>query len=259
VSFRTPAELEIARDASWRTWNILRRALSNEVVSPGRTTLMDVHWWIVDEWKRQGLDFNFPPGLSILRRGSGGLDDSADPIIEPGDVIHVDFGVRLSGIVTDQQKLAYVLKPGETAPPEGLRAAFTQSAEMAEIIRQELKPGVPGRDVKARAEARGTEAGIRNLVYSHVQGNWVHGAGAWAIFDWPERYGDHPRQPVRATEFWSIEFSTTAPVPEWGNQSVNMGREEDAYVADDGAVHYLTGPQEALWLIPAVPPSGGTR
>jgi hypothetical protein len=215
--------------------------------------LMDVHWWIVDEWRRLGLDFNFPPGLSILRQGSSGLEDADDPVIEPGDVIHVDFGVRQSGIVTDQQKLAYVRRPGETEPPEGLRQAFARSARVADMIATSLVPGRLGHEVKTAAEAMAREEGIEALVYSHAQGNWVHDAGAWAIYDWPERYGTHPREPVRATEFWSIEFSATSTVPEWGGQSVRLGREEDAWVGEDGVVRFMTGPQAELWLIRSLP------
>lgn len=250
VSVRTPEELEIAQEASWRTWNIMRRALSNEVVTPGKTRLMDVHWWIVREWRTQGLDFNFPPGLSIRRQGvQGALDDADDPVIQPGDVVHIDFGVRLAGVVTDQQKLAYVLKPGETEAPAGLRRVFAQSVRMADIVRGELRPGRLGRDVKAAAEERGRAEGIESLVYSHSQGNWVHGAGAWAIFDWPQRYGTHPREPVRTNEFWSIEFSVTGSVPEWGDQRVGFGREEDAWVDAEGRVRWMAGPQKELWLI----------
>jgi hypothetical protein len=214
---------------------------------------MDVHWWIVDEWRRQGLDFNFPPGLSILRQGSGGLDDADDPVIEPGDIIHVDFGVRQSGIVTDQQKLAYVLRPGEMEPPEGLRQVFARSARVADMIATSLVPGRLGHQVKTAAEALARAEGIDALVYSHAQGNWVHDAGAWAIYDWPERYGAHPREPVRPTEFWSIEFSTTSTVPEWGGQTVRFGREEDAWVGEDGVVRFMTGPQAELWLIRSLP------
>jgi hypothetical protein len=111
-----------------------------------------------------------------------------------------------------------------------------------------LEPGSFGRDVKAIAEERGRAEGIDNSTYSHVQGNWVHGAGAWAIFDWPERYGDHPRQPVRLSEFWSIEYSVTAAVPEWGGQRVRMAREEDAWVSEEG-VRFMAGPQRELWVI----------
>ena len=37
ISHRTPAELEIETEASQRTWYILRRAFSNEVITPGKT------------------------------------------------------------------------------------------------------------------------------------------------------------------------------------------------------------------------------
>jgi hypothetical protein len=157
--------------------------------------------------------------------------------------------VKLMGIVTDQQKQIYVLRPGEEEPPAGLRALFAQSVRMAEIIAEELKPGVEGREVKARAEARGRDEGIANLVYSHAQGNWVHGAGAWAIHDWPERYGTHPREPVRPTEFWSVEFSVSGTIPEWGGQSISMGREEDGWVGADGVFRWLAGPQTELWTV----------
>jgi hypothetical protein len=250
VSTRTPAELAIALEASFATWNILQRAFSNEAIVPGKTKLMDLHWWIVDQWKAQDLEFNFPPGLEIQRQGvEEELDDDADPVILPGDLLHVDFGVRLMGIVTDQQKMGYVLRPGEKEAPSGLRRAFSQSVRVAEIVAEELKPGLAGHRVKEAAERRAREEGIEASVYSHVQGNWVHDVGAWTTFNWPERYGRHPVEPVRAGEFWSIEFSTTTPVPEWGGRKVRMAREEDAWIDDSGAVHYMTGPQTELWLI----------
>src|SRR5690606_40349698 len=83
----------------------------------------------------------------------------------------------------------------------------------------------------------------------HAQGNWVHDAGSWGSPNWPERYGRHPLEPVRPTEFWSIEYSVSGPVPEWGGQRVTMAREEDAWVDQDGKVRFLVGPQTELWLI----------
>lgn len=250
VSARTPAELEIETEASWRTWNILRRAFSNEAITPGRTRLMEVYGWIVDEWKSQHLDLNFPPGLTIYRRGEvEGIEDAANPIIEPGDLLHVDFGVRLMGLVTDQQHLAYVLRPGETEPPAGLQEVFRQSVQVAEIYAEELKPGRPGHEVKEIAENRARQEGIDALLYGHTQGNWVHGVGARTVFDWPERYGIFPREPVRAGEFWSIEFRVTAPVPEWDGQVVPIKREEDAWIDADGKARFLAGPQTELWII----------
>ena len=250
VGIRTDAELEIETEASWRTWNILKRAFSNEVVTPGQTRLLDVWGWIVDEWKSQHLEFNFPPGLTIHRQGEvEGISDSANPIILPGDIIHVDFGVRLMGLVTDQQHLAYVLRPGETTAPEGLQEAFRQSALVAQIYAEELKPGTPGFEVKENIERRAREAEIDALIYGHTQGNWVHGVGARTVHDWPDRYGIFAVKPVRTREFWSIEFRTLTAVPEWGGQMVPMAREEDAWIDVNGKAHFISGPQQELWLI----------
>jgi len=250
VSHRTPAELEIEKEASWRTWNILRRAFSSEVITPGQTTLMDVYWWIKNEWMAQDVEFNFPAGLDIQREGvDGRIDDSDDPVIQPGDLLHVDFGIKLMGLVTDQQKMAYVLKPGETEAPAGLQRVFAQSVRQGEIIAETIKPGVLGYEIVETAQEKGRQEGIDNRTYPHAQGNWVHGSGAWGSPDWSERYGEHPREAVRATEFWSVEYSVSGEVPEWGGQQVTMAREEDAWVDAEGRVHFTAGPQMELWLV----------
>jgi ketosteroid isomerase-like protein len=251
ISHRTPAELEIETDASVRTWHILRRAFSNEVVTPGRTRLMDIYGFILQEWQDQNLEFNFAPGITIYRRGvQGGIDDTDNPVVEPGDLLHVDFGVRLMGLVTDQQHVAYVLRPGETEAPAGLQQLFEQSVVVGDLFVEELKAGNIGTDVKTVVEERATLEGIQSSVYGHTQGNWVHGAGARTVFDWPDRYGDFAREPVRANEFWSIEYSVRGEVPEWDNQVVGIPREEDAVVMPDGSgARFLVGPQLELWLI----------
>ena len=249
VSTKTEAEEVIQREASQATFRILRRAFSNEIIQPGQTSLLDVHYWITAEWKRQGFEFNFPASLDLQRRGSEMLDDSDDPIIQPGDLLHVDFGVRTSGIVADQQKMAYVLRAGETEPPAGLRTAFTRSVRMASILVDEFRVGRTGIAIKTAAESRALDEGIDTLVYSHAQGNWVHDAGVWMIHDWPDRYGDHPRFRLRAGEWISLEFSVSEAVPEWNDQVVTIMREEDTIVHSDGNVEYLSGPQRELWVI----------
>lgn len=254
ISHRTARELEIETEASWRTWHILRRAFSNEVITPGSTRIMDVYGFILQEWQDQDLDFNFPPGITIYRRGvEDGIDDTDNPVIQPGDLLHVDFGVRLMGLVTDQQHVAYVLHSNESEPPAGLRELFRQSAVVAEIYAEEIKPGAIGTQVKEIVERRAAGQGIEASVYGHTQGNWVHGAGARTVFDWPERYGDFAREPVRATEFWSIEFSVSGAVPEWDGQTVRIPREEDAVATVDGHARFLTGPQSELWLVRSSP------
>ncbi|HET9368851.1 MAG TPA: M24 family metallopeptidase [Vicinamibacterales bacterium] len=252
VSVHTPEEDAVETEASIATYKILERALSNEVITPGKTTLMDVHYWITAERKRQNFEFNFPASLDIQRYRDGkviALDDADNPVIERGDVLHVDFGVRLAGVVTDQQKMGYVLREGETAPPPGLVKAFADSVTGAEIHAAEILAGRTGIDIKTRSEAAGKAAGIDLLVYSHVQGYWVHDAGTWTVFDWPERYGAHPRTPLQGSEWFSLEFRTRTAVPEWGGALVAMQREEDQITSKTGPPTYMSGPQTSLWVI----------
>jgi hypothetical protein len=169
VSVHTPEEDAIQTEAAVATYRILQRAFSNEVITPGKTTLMDVHYWITAERKRQNFEFNFPASLDLQRFRDGkviSMDDADNPVIEQGDLLHVDFGVRLDGVVTDQQKMGYVLKAGETAPPAGLVKAFADSVKGAEIHAAEVVPGRTGIDIKTRSEAAGKAAGIDLFVYS---------------------------------------------------------------------------------------------
>jgi len=252
VSVHTPEEHVVEEEAAKATYEILRRAFSNEVITPGSTALMDVHYWITAERKRQNFEFNFAASLGLQRFKDGrvvSLDDAENPVIERGDVLHVDFGVRLAGLVTDQQKMAYVLREGESAPPAGLVKAFADSVRGAQLHAAELVPGRTGIDIKTRSEAAGKAAGLDLLVYSHVQGYWVHDAGTWTVFDWPERYGAHPRTPLQAGVWFSLEFRTRTAVPEWGGALVSMQREEDMMIPASGAPRYLAGPQTDLWVI----------
>ncbi len=193
----------------------------------------------------------FSPGITIYRRGvKGGIDDTENPLVIPGDLLHVDFGVRLMGLVTDQQHVAYVLHPDETEPPDGLQKLFQQSVIVGDLFAEELKAGNIGYEIKKTIESRAEKMGIQSSIYGHTQGNWVHGAGARVVFDWPDRYGDFAREPVRPTEFWSIEYSVQGKVPEWDNQMVRIPREEDAVIEEDGSkATFIMGPQKKLWLI----------
>jgi Xaa-Pro dipeptidase len=52
VSTHIAEEHDIEREASLATEAVIRRALSNEVITPGRTRLMDVRYWITADLYR---------------------------------------------------------------------------------------------------------------------------------------------------------------------------------------------------------------
>ena len=127
--------------------------------------------------------------------------------------------------------------------------AFESSRRAAAIILDEMQVGRNGADIKRRAETRAVSDAIELLVYSHVQGYWVHDAGMWAIHDWPERYGEHPRISLKDGDWVSLEFSVSVPVAEWEGQLVTIMREEDILIRADRAPEFLSGPQTELWIV----------
>ena len=101
--------------------------MSNEVITPGKTTLEDVAWWMQDRLldRALGSEFDMP---SVYVTGPNGIVATSNSrIIQPGDVMMIDWGVQLMNFGTDVKRVAYVLKPGETAPPKSIQAAFDKA------------------------------------------------------------------------------------------------------------------------------------
>jgi Xaa-Pro aminopeptidase len=120
---RIPEELEHYRNAVLATDVITRRAFSNEVITPGKTTAGDVRFWMLEQVSKLGLTVWFQPDLRIQRRvestGTTGqfLSTAKEAeIIQPGDLLHVDFGLDYMGLSTGRSmrmcsSLARVMLP----------------------------------------------------------------------------------------------------------------------------------------------------
>jgi len=244
---RIPAELEVYPSIVGTAHAIIAEALSDAVITPGTTSAEDVQWWMREKISALGLDTWFHPSIAIFRMGlSSGL--TGDAVIEPGDMLWTDFGITYLGLNTDTQQLAYVLKPGESDAPEGLKAGLAAANAVQDALTSEFRVGRSGNDILAAARARAISAGYQPSIYSHPIGFHGHGAGP-AIGFWDNQEaspaGDYL---VRAGTAWSIELAVTNNVPEWGDQAVQFRAEEDM-VFDGEQVSYLDGRQSEFHLI----------
>lgn len=71
---------------------IAERALSSEVITPGKTTTGDVAWWMMEQLHKEGLGNSFGiPSIYILGPGPRG-PVSGDHVIQRGDLITMDWG-----------------------------------------------------------------------------------------------------------------------------------------------------------------------
>jgi len=143
---------------------ILERALSNEVITPGVTTLGDVGWWVQEELLKQNLlksasssdghskkysmEVNIPRILYSERSEPIAPPDvrwwihHPEYVIQRGDFGTFDVGAGyLDTFQTDYKRNFYVTRDGETTVPKSIQHAYDRAIAAREIIRPNIKVG----------------------------------------------------------------------------------------------------------------------
>lgn len=253
LSVRLPEMLPVYRQMMRLAHGLIARAFSNEVVTPGKTTNRDVEWWLRQSVNDLGLGEWFPPTVSVQRRGTDArsiLADRDEVVIQRGDHLHVDFGIRAMGLATDTQHVGYVLREGEQDAPEGLRLALQNSNRLQDLLMARMKTGRSGNEVLADTLAAMKTAGIDGTVYTHPIGDHGHGAGP-LVGLWDRQEGVPGRGDVLLlpSTWFSIELQATTPVPEWGGQRARSAQEEDAVIGEDGAIAWVLERQTRYHLV----------
>ncbi len=258
-SRRVASEVAAFAEAAHLSRLIAERALSNEVVRPGATTLEDVAWWMQDRLLERGVGSSFDMP-SVYITGPGGIEAvSTRRVIQPGDLLVIDWGVCLMNFCTDVKRMAYVLKPGETGPPKGIQNAFDQAVKVREIIRRTIKPGRRADETLKILNQNVAEAGFaimetfnkttdttktEVIIGCHSVGNLGHDIGPSIAWFNPQRLTFE----IKPTNMFSIEFFAWTPAPEWGGKKVRIPLEDDALVTERG-VEWLYPVNNRILLI----------
>jgi len=253
VSVRLPEMLPTYRQLMRIVHALIARAFSSEVITPGQTTTEDVVWWLRQQVNGMGLAEWFPPSVTVQRPGAAAgsvIGERTAVVIERGDHLHTDFGIKAVGLATDTQHVGYVLQPGEEDAPPGLRRALMDSNRLQDLLFERLRPGRTGNEVLADTLAAMKAARIDGTVYTHPIGDHGHGAGP-LIGLWDRQQGVPGRGDVLLlpSTWFSIELQATTPVPEWDGQEVRSAQEEDAVLGEDGAVSWVLERQTRYHLV----------
>ena len=257
---RTPEEMAVYQQIVRIAHEILAEGLSDAVIQPGVTKTEDVVWWYRDRIRELKLTTWFQPSVSIDRAEApeSTMSDWAlkrydSDVIMPGDIIHVDFGIKYLRLNTDTQQNAYVLRPGETDAPDDLKKALANANRLQDILTGQFETGKTGNRILADALAQSKREGITPSIYTHPIGYHGHAAGP-TIGMWDNQgntpgRGDYPLYPNTAH---SIELYAETDVPSWG-KAVRIKLEEDAFF-DGERTYYIDGRQREFLLIPRVAP-----
>jgi Xaa-Pro aminopeptidase len=238
---KTAAEIDRIRAAIETTEEIYRQTFDQLRVGMTERDVASLMHGLLDEagvppaWGRDHC-----PAVNTGPDSPIGHVGPTDIKIAPGHLVHFDFGVLQDDYCSDIQRMVYMKRPGEQAPPEEVRKGFDTVISAIQAAVAAMKPGVPGREVDAVARRIVTEAGYPEFKHAtgHQLGRTVHD-GAGLIGPLWERYGETPNYPLEAGQVFTVEPSLV--VPGYGL----IGLEEDVLVTEDGAV-FLHEPQVEL-------------
>lgn len=172
-----------------------------------------------------------------------GHSGPTDIKIERGHLIHFDFGVKYEDYCSDIQRVAYVLRDGETEAPVEVQRGFITIRTAIEKSREAMKAGATGNSIDVISREIVTDSGYPEYMYAlgHQLGRVAHDGGALMGPKW-EKYGDSPNQKLEVGQVFTIEPGLA--VPNYGY----IGLEEDVVLTEKGAL-YIGDPQREIVLI----------
>jgi Xaa-Pro aminopeptidase len=243
---KTPAEVERIRAAVRITEEIYSNTFKRAVVGLSEKDVFDQMQAMAQE-RQVGLAWA-PENCPIVNAGPASPSGHVAPTdiaIQPGQILHLDFGVRAREYCSDIQRVGYFLRPGEQQAPGEVQRAFDTVVRAIQTSAQAMKPGVQGVEIDAIARRVLAEAGYPGYKHAlgHQMGREAHDGGGLLGPLW-ERYGDTPLRRLEVGQVFTIEPSLM--VPGYGM----IGIEEDVLVTDQGA-EFISTPQVELIVKPS--------
>ncbi|WNG47554.1 M24 family metallopeptidase [Archangium minus] len=253
LSVKLPEEVEIMRRAAALTASLQEEAY--RTVVPGTTRDSDVARFLKKRIAELGVEDGWQPDQNpnVNSGVDRGHSHATDRVIQPGDFIQTDFGIKVEGMwVTDIQRFAYVLAPGETQPPKDALEKWEKSKKGNRVALAAMKPGVRGYEVDKAQRDWMREAGSEPVMWGtgHPVGYWAHDVGP-ALSG--AQTGKPPTgsalKPIRPGQVFAFDgfFAWKLATP---GETKTLSVEEMAVVTEKGA-EYLIPPQEELILIPS--------
>ena len=254
LALKVPEEIEIMRRAALVTERLEIEAYA--AIRPGVTRDADVAQYLKRRMRELGYDDAWAPDQNpnVNSGVDRGHSHSTDKVIEHGDIIQTDYGIKIGGVwCTDIQRFAYVLRPGETSPPADVQKRWEIARQGSRIALMAMKPGVRGFDVDLAQREWMKQNGSEPVPWStgHPVGYWAHDmgpalGGAQRATSPPP--GSDASRPLEVDQVFAFDGFFA-----WllGNgQTKTISVEEMAVVTPNGAA-YLIPPQEELVLIRA--------
>ncbi|MDT0596263.1 M24 family metallopeptidase [Glaciecola petra] len=251
LAIKLPQEVEIMRQAAELTARWQLEAYANVIV--GETTDADVAAFLKQKMAEAGVTdaWASDQNPNVNSGTDRGHSHATNRIIQAGDVIQTDFGIRVHDTwVTDIQRFAYVLKSGETKPPSDILRYWEGAKNGREAAFKAMKPGVKGIEVDAAQRAIMASNGSLPVMWStgHPVGYVAHDTGP--------NLGGSKSPSLRPAAQRVLQEGMTFAFDGFYSWLLSDGSpktisvEEMVVITQNGA-EYLIPPQQDLVLIPS--------
>ena len=251
LSIKLPEEVEILRKAAQLTadWQI---EAYKEVI-PGKSTDADIAKFLKQKMSEYGVTDGWAPDQNpnVNSGPDRGHSHATDKVIMPGDVIQIDFGIKVyNRWVSDIQRFAYVLKEGETEAPDDIMHYWESGKAGNRGALKAMVPGAKGVDVDRAQRVLMKEAGSEYVMWStgHPVGYVAHDVGPNLGGSQSSHVRPASEKEIKVGMTFAFDGFHAWNLKDGGIKTISV--EEMAVVKEDGA-EYLIAPQEDLILIPS--------
>ncbi len=223
---KTENEIQLLKEAALLANSSWEKSLPQ--IKCGMTEI-EISEIIQNNIEETGGTNSFDTIVNAGAKTSPGHGHPTNPVLEPGDLLHVDMGVRKNGYCSDIQRLAYFKRDDETSAPQNLVDAFNMVKSVIDETSKLYLPGKKGYtiDAVARQMLKDNNYEIYQHALGHQIGRSVHDGAAIVGPKW-KRYGITPMIPLEKNNCFTVEL---------GIEIENIGYvglEEDLAVTETG-------------------------
>lgn len=238
---KTSSELEAIKKAIACTEKILLEA--KDFICEGKSQI-DIHQFcqqrIAFYQQDNAWELKHNPGV-MMKGAAGGHSGPTDHQCHKGELVTLDFGVRVDGYCSDIQRVYYILKDDEVDAPQVYKDALANIQKAQDIGLSYMRPKTPAYVPDEAARAAIKEMGFPdfNFGFGHQVGRETHDGGVMMGPRW-ERYLGRVEGNMEEGMVFTVDINI-------GFEDGKIGQEDMAVILKDKAV-YLTTRQDNIYL-----------
>lgn len=247
LQVKLPAEVEIMRRAAALTAQLEEEAYATIV--PGVTKDADLARFLKRRMRELSVEDGWSPAQnpSVNSGPDRGHSHASDRVIQRGDIIQTDFGIKVYGVwVTDIQRFAYVLRANESAAPAEVERVWEAARAGSRAAFAAMRPGVTGAQVDSAQRTVMNARGSTVVPWGtgHSVGYWAHDAGPGLNRRETRALREGMTFAFDGFYAWALPGGSST----WGEGTKTLSPEEMVVITANGA-EWLVPPQERLILV----------